>query len=142
LSESYVQLPVDSAGKKLRTVQRTVGANTVHDEVVEVADANGNVTSPVERASAPAIYNIAIANANTEYGQILPSGTKRFSVHTRDGSSFRLAFETGKVAAPTEPYLTIPSNSTYYEDSIKAESLTVYFACSSADKVVEIVTWT
>ena len=37
MSASYVQLPVDGAGKKVRTVQKTVGADTVHVEQ-QVAD--------------------------------------------------------------------------------------------------------
>lgn len=33
MAESYVQVPTDSTGKKLHTQQRTVGANTVEDQV-------------------------------------------------------------------------------------------------------------
>jgi hypothetical protein len=32
MSESYIQLPADSTGKKVRTRQRTVGANTVEEQ--------------------------------------------------------------------------------------------------------------
>lgn len=32
MSESYIQVPVDAAGKKIRTIQKTVGANTVQSQ--------------------------------------------------------------------------------------------------------------
>lgn len=37
MPEGYVQLPVDSTGKKLRTYEKTVGANTVHEQYVLIA---------------------------------------------------------------------------------------------------------
>ena len=92
-------------------------------------------------ATTPAIYNVTMTNANTEYSQALSSNTKRFSIKTRDGTAFRVAFETGKVATPTEPYETVPANSEYYEDALTVDSLTLYFACGTAAKIVEIVCW-
>jgi len=43
MSESYVQLPADGAGKKLRSIEKTVGANDVHHEVLVLADAGGSI---------------------------------------------------------------------------------------------------
>jgi len=89
----------------------------------------------------PTIYNIHMTDANTEYSQTLPAGIEKFTIHCREGTEFRLAFEPGKVATPTEPYYTIPANTCYWEDHIKPPSLTVYVACSQAGKTVEIITW-
>lgn len=41
--ESFIQLPPDSTGKKLRSLELTIGANTVHQEVMTLADENGNI---------------------------------------------------------------------------------------------------
>lgn len=38
MPEAFVQLPADSTGKKLRTFERTVGANTVHDQFVQLSE--------------------------------------------------------------------------------------------------------
>lgn len=41
MSENYIQLPADQAGKKIRTIQKTISANTVHIEQ-QVADSYWN----------------------------------------------------------------------------------------------------
>ena len=91
-------------------------------------------------ALTPAIYNVTMTSADTEYSQALPTNTKKFLIHTRDGTTFRLAFVTGKVAMPTAPYFTVLANDIYYEDDIKATP-TLYFGCASAGKVIEIIAW-
>lgn len=93
-------------------------------------------------STTPAIYNMTMTNANTEYSQALPANTRKFTIHTRDETAFRLAFVTGKVATPTAPYLTIPANKVYYEDFVNLTSKTLYFASGSAGKIIEIVAWT
>jgi len=83
-----------------------------------------------------------MTNLDTEYNQALPSNCKKYLLHCRDGTSFRLAFVTGKVATPTEPYFTVPANGQYWEDHLETPSgRTLYFACASAGKVIEIIAW-
>ena len=95
----------------------------------------------------PTIYNVTMTLADTEYSQQISQYTKQFMVHTRDESSFRLAFETGYVATPTAPYLTIPVNARYFEDKVflRVQTTdwdgTLYFASDSAGKYIEIVEW-
>ena len=94
-------------------------------------------------AATPAIYNVVMTNANAEYSQALPAGTKKFSIHLRENdATYRVAFVTGKVATPTEPYETIPSSWEYYEDGVNLTGMTIYFACPSAGKHAEILAWT
>ena len=95
----------------------------------------------------PTIYNVTMTVADIEYSQQLSIYTKKFLIHTRDETEFRLAFETLHVATPTEPYLTIPQGSRYYEDDLflRVQTTdwngTIYFASDSAAKVIEIVEW-
>ena len=94
----------------------------------------------------PFIYNVTMTVANTEYSQELPENCKAYLVHTRDETVFRLAFETGYVATPTEPYLTVLANSRYFEPLIGnitygGARITLYFASTNAGKVIEIVAW-
>ena len=119
-------------------VQASPTENTVLDRLKDITTAIGTLTPA---AGTPVIYNVTMTNAATEYSQALPANTKRFTVHCRDGTAFRLAFATGKVATPTEPYLTVPSSSSYDEDNINPASLTIYIGCAIAGKVVEIVAW-
>jgi len=117
--------------KKVNTITNPVGQK----------DVAGTQIDPASMAGAPTLYNITLTIANTEYSQALPANTKKFTVQIRDGTSFRLAFVTGKVATPTEPYLSIGANSAYWEDNIQPSTLTLYLACGSADKTAEIVCW-
>ena len=98
------------------------------------------------RGDRPNIYNVTMVNADTEYSQVLPMQCLNFMVHTRDESEFRLAFETGIVAVPGAPYLTVKAGSRYYEPEINndyplATRITLYFASDSDGKIIEIVTW-
>lgn len=89
----------------------------------------------------PAIRNITMAVANTEYRYQFPKSVKKFTLHCRDGTAFRLAFQRGKVALPTEPYFTVLANVAYNEDNLDVEELHIYFACGAAAKVIEIIAW-
>lgn len=95
----------------------------------------------LNKATTPTKYALAITNANTEYSQSLPANTKQFSIHLRDMSEFRLAYETGKVATPTDPYETVPAGSEKYVENIEPSSLTLYIAAPAASKVAEIEAW-
>ena len=107
---------------------------------IKVEDSGGTQISPASMAGTPTLYNVTLTNANTEYSQALPANAKKFLIHTRDGTAFRIAFEAGKVAAPTAPYFSILLNDSYYEDNIKATP-TLYFGCASEGKIVEIIAW-
>jgi len=98
-------------------------------------------TGIVKQATTPTIYNVTLAVINTEYSQALPANTRKFLVQCQDGTEFRLAFETGRVAAPVAPYLTIRANCIYWEDMVLT-GVTIYVAGGTAGKVVEIVAWT
>jgi len=86
-------------------------------------------------------YAVALTNADTEYSQALPANTKKFRVHLRDYATFRLAYETGKVATPTDPYETIPAGSEKYEDGLNLSALTIYLASPVAGKTAEVEAW-
>lgn len=71
MTDSYVQVPADSTGKKLDTEQLTVGANTVERERMQIAG-----------VSALQIASVLNAAPSTEYGVVvrnIPSGTQTVS---------------------------------------------------------------
>jgi hypothetical protein len=139
--ESYVRIPPDDSGKKLRTLEETVGSNTVETYVIALRDDLGNIIAPQGSGSTPAIYNVEMTDADTEYDQLLPSGTKKFLIATEDRSAFRLAFETGKVAGGTRPYFALKTNEYYYEDNVNLTGVTIYFASSDSGKEIVVVAW-
>ena len=95
----------------------------------------------------PTIYNITMTTADTQYSQQLSQYTKKFIIHTRDESAFRLAFVTGIVAVPGSPYFTILANTRYWEDALflRVQNAdwggTLYFASDTTLKVIEIIEW-
>uniref|UniRef100_A0A6M3KG46 Tail protein n=1 Tax=viral metagenome TaxID=1070528 RepID=A0A6M3KG46_9ZZZZ len=93
------------------------------------------------KGTTPTIYNVTLTSADTEYSQALSANTKKFAVHLRDYSAFRFAYVTGKVAAPTAPYETIPSGSEKVEELIQPAAITLYFASAAAGKIAEIEEW-
>lgn len=99
------------------------------------------MTYPVET---PTVYNITLTNADTEYSQLLPSSAREIRFRCRDDSvDVRFAFETGKVASPTSPYLTLPAGCDYYSDKNDLTATIIYFsATSNASPVVELEVWT
>lgn len=130
------------AGKTLQLFAGRTGSTVPEKgtDLFQLLDADGAVVSPVDEATTPVVHNIEMTLADTEYSQALGSQVKRFEIKTRDSSAFRVAFETGKVATPTNPYLTVPANSSYSEDGLNCAS-TIYFASGDAGKIIEIITW-
>ena len=95
--------------------------------------------------STPKLEVEAVTSADTEYSMTMPVGTKQFSLQVRDGDAadgFRVAFDTGKVASPVEPYMGLNAGEQYYEENINLQSATIiYFAHSVGSVVVELLTW-
>lgn len=90
----------------------------------------------------PVLYAVTVAAGNTQYSQALPANVRHFSVKCRTALDVRLAFVTGKVATPTDPYVTIPSGGSYNSPEVCTldSALTIYVAAASAC-VVEIICW-
>jgi len=92
-------------------------------------------------AQTPYIYNVTLTLADTEYSQALPTGMKRFTISERGGNAFRIAFSTGLVATPTEPYYTVLANENYWEQDLYLSGMTVYLAAPIGGRVIEITAW-
>lgn len=90
------------------------------------------------RPTTPTIYNKTMTDADTEYSQALPAGTRKFQVKCRTSFAIKLAFTSG---ASGTTYTTIPADQTYWEDHIALKGVTLYFQCASAAKVAEIIAW-
>lgn len=101
-----------------------------------------DVESMEHKPTTPIPYNVTMAVANREYSQVLPANTERYTIHTRDGTAFRMAYAPGFVALPTSPYWTVPVNTSETENDIRPSQLTLYFACALAGRVAEIQVWT
>ncbi len=109
-----------------------------------VDDGSGNVsvrTSAVldiEYSTTTSSHNTTLTNANTEYSKAIPDDTKQFRFRARTPVAIRYAWQTGKVATPTEPYFTLPAGLDYASDAVLLTSETLYFATTVSGTVVEL----
>lgn len=66
MADSYIQVVPDSTGKKMQTVENTVGANSVHAEAVYIVGTDGISNYTIDRklriSSTPYTYDIAEGN--------------------------------------------------------------------------------
>ena len=85
----------------------------------------------------PAVFNKTLTNADEEYSQALTS-CKGVEFQARTEVAIRFSFETGKVATPTAPYMTLKAGQWYYFEGSPA---TLYLASATAGTVVEIIQW-
>ena len=111
---------------------------------VKRVEAIGGATSANQQppSTTPTIYNVTLTSANTEYSQVLPANTREFRFRCRTLFDVRYAYVTGKVAAPTAPYLTLPAGFDYFSDYNNLSSITLYFASSTAGTIVELEVFT
>lgn len=107
----------------------------------EKVDMVSLVASSRSGKATPAVYNVTMTLADTEYSQALPANCKAFTIKCQDGTAFRMAYVTGKVATPVAPYKTMFAMTVKSEDNLYLASQTIYFACASAGKVIEIEAW-
>lgn len=103
---------------------------------------NSNKPLPInlESSNTPVISVVTLTNADTEYSYTMPADTRKFTIQARESADVRIAFESGKVATSTDPYLTLKAGNVWWEDHIDSET-TIYFASSSAGTHVEILIW-
>ena len=99
---------------------------------------NDSMENPVKE---PTVYNVTLTVADTEYLRALPSSTREVRFRCRTLFDVRFAWEEGKVATPTEPYLTLPGGHDYDSDERDLTGKTLYLASSEAGVVVEISVW-
>lgn len=95
-----------------------------------------------------------LTNANTEYSYEFPADVKGYSIQPRAAVDVRMAYVTGKVATPTDPYATVKGSlgqafgtpnaiepQPAIADQATAAGHKIYLASSTAGAVVEIVYW-
>lgn len=108
------------------------------------ADVGVNIGDTGSPTATPTVYNVTLALADTEYNQVMPASCRRFEFQCRTSAAVQFAFVTGKVAAPTAPYMTLKSADAYDSGPINQEASpsTLYLASATAGVVVEIIAWT
>jgi hypothetical protein len=109
-----------------------------HAEVVAVGDVE-SVVQVTQGPVQPVAQVLVLTADDTEYSVEL-NANYGFEFKARPAVDVRFAFETGVVATPTEPYLTLPGGWMHYQEG-QFDEVTVYFAHSiGAPVTMEIIT--
>lgn len=137
INDAIIALPTPLAPADLNTIE------TLLQELSETLDEVGIAVTGQVR-STPVDAAVALTDADTEYSFSFPNGTKGYTISIRGGvdtDTFRLAWATGKVATPTEPYRSYPQNVEVFDSNLNLEYQTLYIASSAASKVAQIEYW-
>lgn len=81
---------------------------------------------------------VTLTNANTEYSVTIPPGKKFYAFQARQNVDIRFSETIGKVATPTDPYLTLKSSFGWSRGDTLSSSKTIYFASGTAGTKVEV----
>lgn len=96
-------------------------------------------------AATPTIYNLTLVLANTQYSQVLPAATKRFTMQPRTNATVWFAFAAGQVPPAAGVYASMKAGAPFTEWDLElpaaAGSRTVYLSSATAGTIVEIVSW-
>ena len=85
----------------------------------------------------PTVINKTLTLANTEYSQILPADTTRFTLQARTSHDVKLSYTSGESGTV---YITIKAGSSYTEENLDTGSaLTLRMQSTNAGIVVEII---
>lgn len=142
MARDFLFLPTNATGadQKPNTGTDLAGNKRAQDVIVlnpvgspiPVYITTGAPTAP---DTAPSIFNVPCALTTVEYSQALPANTKKFVLRARKHSKIQFAY-----APLAVNYLTIESGVSL-EDINPYIGATLYFKCSKADEVVEIVAY-
>jgi len=88
----------------------------------------------------PRIYNILLVVGNTEYQLALPYTCHRVFVQSRGVNAFRFSYVPGRVAAPTDPYLSVAAGQAYDSGVVTLTGASIYVA-GVVNDVIEVEIW-
>lgn len=87
----------------------------------------------------PTIVNLTLTSADTEYSQLIPTGTKKFSVQCRTDKGLKFSYIEGESGTV---FHSIPEGATYTEFGVNTgPGVKIYLQSETANVVVEIIFW-
>ena len=99
-----------------------------------------DIKSNTAPGTTPTIYNVALTTANTEYSQLLPTGTRKIDAKLRATNALlKIAFVSTESGSN---YITIPYGSSLHLENVDLSSVTIYAQSPTASQTLEILAWT
>jgi hypothetical protein len=99
----------------------------------------GQISVSQTGASAPAVQNVPMAVAGTEYTLVVPINTKQFELRSRLSGTLKIAYVVGESGIT---YRTVPAGCTYIETGLLlSASLTIYIQSTKTSDTLEAISW-
>lgn len=102
MADTYIQLPDDGTGKKVRSFSQSIGGETVHHQASVPTDENGTTMAS---AATGTVTNV---NDSAASGQLLAANTARKGVLMHNNSSSTLYIKYGTTASIAAGGYTFP----------------------------------
>lgn len=104
-----------------------------------MANLNTTVRARIVQAKEPAIYNLSMPLAGTEYSQIISANAKQIMVRMRVKGRAQIAFTSGNSGTI---FFTLEPGCVYSQENLDLEGVTIYLQSNQAGQVAEILEWT
>lgn len=99
----------------------------------------GQISVSQTGASNPAVQNIPMAVAGTEYTIVIPINTRQFELRSRLNGTLQIAYVSGESGIT---YRTVPAGCAYIETGLLlSTSLTVYIQSTKSSDTLEAISW-
>ena len=89
--------------------------------------------------ASPAIQNVILTTADTEYTVVIPVGTKRFTIKSRQDAVMKLAYVATESGTN---YWTVGYGVCYTERELDGTGITLYIQSSKDGTDLEVISWT
>ena len=118
----------------------TTSGSDVGLDVNIIGNSGDPLEVELEGLTLPLISNIAVPTANTEQSLVIPAGTKRLEIKSRNRSKIQVATSNG---ASGTTFFTIPMGVRHVVTDLNlTSSVTLYFQMNKAGDTLEVYTWT
>jgi hypothetical protein len=99
-----------------------------------------NLSVDIENPGVPNIVNLPVDTADEEISFTFPNNTKRFRMKVRGGDAkLKISFQEG---TSQTVYFTNEMGNIFESGDIDPQyPYTIYFSCSKANKIVEVLSW-
>lgn len=104
-----------------------------------MANVNSTSRAKVIASTIPAIYNVAMPLADTEYSQALNNATKKIQIRMRVKARARFAFVSGDTILK---WVTIEPGAVYFDENLDLDGVTIYVQSNIVGQTAEILEWT
>ena len=145
MTESYIQVPKDSVGKKMRTTITTVDGSHVHQEVVQVANSSDTILNPsteekqdainasVKAFTTPTTTALTLTTLNTAYKLPTSELANRRTLILYNVSDTDMFI--GSSSVTTTNGILLPAGGTMNIDCEKD----LYAICGTSGKIINVL---